>query len=321
MELHDQPVHLIRKLKPAQVEVTPKSLVLFRLGEVCNNDCPMCSNSGRPEAIIINKEALLTRVEMLWEKGFRRVVLTGGEPTIHPAFWDVVKALGQRGMAWDINTHGRGFADPEFAQRSKDEGLERAIVSLHSHIREKSMVIFGVKAAGHEETLKGIENLLGQGTWLMLNHVFTRQNLDDFPAFVAFCAERFGVDYILKVVFPSTLGKGGDWEGIRLRYQQVQPVLVKGLQVATEYGLKLVYESFPSCVLPNPHTKNIGRAGFGETHYLEDIAGDEVFAMENIEAALSVYPEKCGVCRLIERCPGISEDYVRRVGIQELTPQ
>ena len=107
----------MRKLRPSERAVNDRSISLFRLAEACNNDCPMCSNSGRPEAWFTAEEALLARVDFLARQGFRRVVLTGGEPTIHPAFWEVVEALRTRSMRWDINTHGRSFAAAGVAQR------------------------------------------------------------------------------------------------------------------------------------------------------------------------------------------------------------
>ena len=102
----------MRKLRPAERPVDDESISLYRLAEACNNDCPMCSNSGRPEAWFTKTEGLLERVAFLHGQGFRRVVLTGGEPTIHPGFWDVVAALGAHGMTWDVNTMGGPLLTP-----------------------------------------------------------------------------------------------------------------------------------------------------------------------------------------------------------------
>ena len=41
--------------------VTPHSAVLFRFGEQCNNDCPMCSNTGDPALFFHSTETLLQR--------------------------------------------------------------------------------------------------------------------------------------------------------------------------------------------------------------------------------------------------------------------
>ena len=136
-------LRLFQRRAAQEQAVTPYSLALFRLGEACNHRCPMCSNSGRPEAFFVQPDDLLRRADFLHELGFRRVVLTGGEPTIHPGLPALVARLRELGMSWDANTHGRRFADPEFAAWAVESGLHRAIVSLHSHELEASCVVSG----------------------------------------------------------------------------------------------------------------------------------------------------------------------------------
>ena len=313
-------VKLLRKLRPAERPVDARSISLFRLAEACNNDCPMCSNSGRPEAWFTKKEALIERVAFLHAQGFRRVVLTGGEPTIHPGFWEVVSALNAHEMTWDVNTHGRSFSDPAFTTRAVDEGLERAIVSLHSHDVATSCLIFGVKEAAHHESVLGIERLLKAGVWMMLNCVVTTHNAPHLTDYLRWCVKRFGTGYVMKLAFPSTTGKGGEWEGLSLRYTEVIDEVMAMREAAGELGIRLVFESFPSCVLRDPTNRNISRSGFGETHYLDDISGDQVYPIDHIEAALSAYPESCQRCRAIKTCPGVSEGYLMRFGASEFVP-
>src|ERR1043166_2085860 len=76
-----------KKGAPDDEPITPESAVLFRFGEQCNNDCPMCSNTGEASLFFHPTETLLRRAAFLHDRGFRRAVVTGGEPTIHPGFW------------------------------------------------------------------------------------------------------------------------------------------------------------------------------------------------------------------------------------------
>ncbi|MGM0577284.1 MAG: radical SAM protein [Myxococcota bacterium] len=311
---------LLRKLRPADKPVTSRSIALFRLGEMCHNKCPMCSNSGRPEAFFTPTEELVRRVGFLASQSMPRVVLTGGEPTIHPGFWDVVEALGERRIRWDINTHARPLSDPDFAARARRLGLGRAIVSLHSHEVEASTTISGMSERGHQETVDGLRNLLAEGVWVMVNCVLTTLNLDHLDDYLRWLAEHVGTGYVVKMVFPYTGGKGGDWEGIQLTYDQVRDRVRALPPLARELGLPLVFESFPNCVLGERKARNVSRSGFGETHYLDDVTGDRLYPIDHIEASLHVYPEACRSCSAIQRCGGISERYARRVGVHELTP-
>ncbi len=310
----------MRKRRPNRQPVTARSLALFRLGEVCNNNCPMCSNSGRPEGWYTDPDELLRRVEFLRDQGIKRVIVTGGEPTIHSGFWPVVERLVDAGIAWDINTHGRTFADLEFAERALAQGLERVIVSLHSHVSAVSCEISGFQPRHHDETLEGIDHLVEGGADVMVNCVFCQPNLGHLVEYLDFCIDRWGDEVKMKFAFPTTTGRGGEWEGIHLRYDDVRQPVAALRQRGLARGVEVIFESVPNCILGDVDARDLSRSGFGESHYLDDLSGDHLYPIRFIEAQLSTWAEFCRECAALERCPGVGEDYARRHGVSELTP-
>lgn len=313
-------LRLMRRRVPAELPITGSSLALFRLGEQCNNKCPMCSNSGRPEAFFQPTPELLRRADFLQSVGIRNVIVTGGEPTIHPGFWPVIERLREHGIQWDINTHGRTFSDVEFTERCVQAGLGRAIVSLHSHVESDSCIISGMNSRGHREVLAGIDQLLGTTVAVTVNCVLTQLMLGNLRHYIEFCMARWDVSYTIKLVFPSTAGKGGDWQHIQLRLRDFEADLQQAIEIAEFRGLKLAFESLPNCVVGDADIDNMGRGGFGETHYLDDITGDRLYPIRHIEAQFNVFPEICRGCAAIERCSGVAEAYLRRYGAAELRP-
>jgi len=313
-------VGLLVRRRREQVPVTPASIALFRLGEQCNNACPMCSNSGRPEAARVAQAELLRRVDFLREAGLRRVVLTGGEPTIHPGFWRVVNRLRHHGMLWDINTHGRSFAAAGVAERARRRGLQRAIVSLHSADVEISRLMSGCSVEAHEETLAGIDGLVEAGVQVMVNCVLSRVNHRLAMSLVEFCHQRWGQGIALKFAFPTTSGKGGGWEPIHLTYAEVTGDVVEAKQRAGALGIALHLEGFPPCVLGDATVENTSRSGFGESHYLDDVSGRDLYSIRFIEAEFSGYPEPCRECSALKRCPGVSRAYMEEHGVDAFTP-
>ncbi len=312
---------LFKKRTPEEAPITNQSAALFRFGEQCNNHCPMCSNTGAAGLFFHPTAELLKRAAFLREQGFRRVVVTGGEATIHPGFWTVMDQLAEYGMRWDTNTHGRTFARPGFAARAVATGLERAIVSLHSHHPKVSAEIFGSTEAAHFETVEGIEKLLQAGVEVMLNCVLTRLSLDHMEDYLRFGHQRFGREVTFKFVFPSTIGKGGQWSEIEtLRYADVRALVRALRKYANAENLKICFESFPNCVVQDRDAINLGRSAFGESHYLDDATGDRIYSMRHIEAELSAYGEACRQCSAVRRCPGIARAYAKRYGTDELTP-
>ncbi len=318
----ESPARLFKKQIPEHATVTASSTALFRFGEQCNYRCPMCSNTGDKSLFFRDTEELLRRADFLRGLGFRRVVATGGEATIHPGFWDVIERLSSFGMVWDINTHGRSFAQPGFTGRAVDNGLERAIVSVHSFDPATSAAIFGVVESDHHGTVAGVESLVGAGVGVMLNCVVSRLNLGQLSDYLRAGVERFGRTAVsFKFVFPSTIGKGGDWSEIAsLRYDDVRAPVLALEELAEGLGATVSYESFPSCILEDPNAKNFGRSTFGESHYLDDAGGDRVYAMRHIEAELSAYGEQCLDCTALRRCSGLALRYAQRYGVAELVP-
>ncbi|HAN30748.1 MAG TPA: hypothetical protein DCQ06_04055 [Myxococcales bacterium] len=311
---------LMRKRRRPQLPVTSRSMALFRLGETCNNHCPMCSNSGRPEAFLIKEKELFARVDRLVSWGFQRVILTGGEPTIHPSFLKVASALRAKNIAFDINTHGRSFAKKGLAETCVGFGLERAIVSLHSHKEQPSCAMSGFSARAHEDTLRGIDALIEAGVAVSINLVMSTHNLDHLTEFVHYCAERFGTETAIKLCFPYTGGKGGDWQAIQLRYTEVQQPLREAIARGQQLGVHILTESVPNCIHGDAESSDTSRSGFGETHYLEDVHGLEIFPMRYIEAQLKVWPHRCRQCPALSRCPGVQEAYAKAYGVEEFSP-
>jgi MoaA/NifB/PqqE/SkfB family radical SAM enzyme/SAM-dependent methyltransferase len=312
---------LFKKKVPDEEPITPYSAALFRFGEQCNNDCPMCSNTGEAGLFFHSTETLLGRAAFLHRCGFRRAVVTGGEPTIHPGFWTVVERLHADGFTWDINTHGRTFAKDGFVRRAVQHGLTRAIVSLHSHVPATSAALFGTRENAHHETVAGIDRLAEADVELTLNCVLTRLNLRELEDFLRTEHARLGARAAFKFVFPSTLGKGGPWAGIAtLRYDDVRETVQRLRSTALELGARVFFESFPNCILGDPGSVNLGRSSFGETHYLDDATGDRIYSMRHIEADLSAFAEVCRRCSALPHCPGVSRRYAKRYGTGELAP-
>lgn len=301
--------------------VGARSTSLFRFGEQCNYRCPMCSNTGDPSLFFHATEELLRRADFLREQGFRRVMVTGGEATIHPGFWTVVERLAACGMEWDINTHGRSFSKPGFAERAVATGLKRAIVSLHSFDPATSAAIFGVGERAHHETVAGVRRLVEAGVEVMLNCVLNRLNLAQMEDYLRRGRDELGGAVSFKVVFPSTIGKGGGWSPIAsLRYRDVRDTVRRLRALAAILGVSVCFESFPNCVLGDPDAVSMGRSSFGESHYLDDAGGDRVYTMRHIEAELSAYAEACRQCAALATCPGVARSYAKRYGVDELIP-
>src|SRR5262249_34719629 len=168
-------------------------------------------------------------------------------------------------------------ATPRSPRHAVAAGLKRAIVSLHSHHPPTSAAIFGAGEDAHHETVAGVERLLEARVDVMLNCVLTRLNLTQLEDYLESGHARFGHTVAYKFVFPSTIGKGGQWTEIAtLRYSDVRATAQRLRALASYLRVRIFFESFPNCILQIPDSLNLGRSAFGETHYLDDATGDRV---------------------------------------------
>ncbi|MCL2447444.1 MAG: radical SAM protein [Polyangiaceae bacterium] len=159
----------------------------------CNNGCTACPN--KDHWLDDDIAALRARLDAARAHG-TAIVLAGREPTLHPAFIELVaRARGDDGRPVAVVSNGRRFAYPGFARASVRAGLSAASIKL-----------FGVDAppadevarepGAHAQALAGLRSLhrAGIGT-LEVRAPLHRSNLDAYEWF-ADLAETAGVHRI-----------------------------------------------------------------------------------------------------------------------------
>ena len=112
------------------LHVSPPVLANLDLTNRCNLRCPICFANANVQGYVYEPTyeqvvEMLTRVRNLRPVFPPAVQFSGGEPTIHPRFLDILKAAASMGFSHlQIATNGIRIAkDPEFARRSREAGL------------------------------------------------------------------------------------------------------------------------------------------------------------------------------------------------------
>ncbi len=129
-------------------------------------------------------------------RGVEAVHFTGGEPTIHPRFIDLLDLCRQLGLRTSVGTIGTMLARREFAERAVPL-LDEALFSLHAPDSVLHDDLAG--RAGSFETVTGAIELareIDPAFRAAVNTVVTRKNLEQLPETVAFAAS-LGVGLII----------------------------------------------------------------------------------------------------------------------------
>ncbi|MDD5492776.1 MAG: radical SAM protein, partial [bacterium] len=123
------------------------NLPVFSITNDCNLDCPKCFTYNRPDKkyykSVPEVKKILGHIRKK-NKDLQLINLTGGEPTLHPKLFDIIKACRNAGIhRITMNTNGLELAkNNNLAGKLKRAGVQ-VVLSLDTLDPEKSILIHG----------------------------------------------------------------------------------------------------------------------------------------------------------------------------------
>jgi sulfatase maturation enzyme AslB (radical SAM superfamily) len=270
-----------------------------RLTRLCNNRCLFCLDAPAQNGKIEPDKVVQERLYEGRAKGASRLILSGGEPTIHPRFLDFVRMGRDLGYSWiQVITNGRMFRYRKFAETAVRNGLCEATVSAHGHTSELHDLLVGHKGA-FAEVVTGIVNLLSVGVVVSVDVVLNRLNLPHLKEILDFYY-RLGVrEFDLLHMVP--FGRGFD-ENRGILYPDDELLtqgVSKALKWASDRDVFVWTNRLPIRFLEN-HEKY-----FQDPHKIYDeVLGErevfrELFATQKEPSCLG---ERCQYCFLETFC-------------------
>jgi MoaA/NifB/PqqE/SkfB family radical SAM enzyme len=164
--------------------------LIFELTDLCNFSCVHCFRTEPGGANHRYLEmSVLDRVldEVAAYNALDVVALTGGEPTLHPEFADIVGRIADRGHQLTFVTNGQRFDHtldsirPHWgAIRSVAFSLDGGRAETHDAIRRRPGSFRAVVA--------GVNRCRSEGIQVQLNSVITRANADELEEIVSLAA-------------------------------------------------------------------------------------------------------------------------------------
>jgi MoaA/NifB/PqqE/SkfB family radical SAM enzyme len=298
-------------------EEEDRKVVDIKIGYQCNNDCLFCAQGGKREKCSFRKKETIEKELRDTRKTHSSVVFTGGEPTLHPYFLDLVGfAKGLNYESIQIQSNGRMFCYKDFCIKSIQRGASEFSPSLHGHKAE--LHDFLTSAPGSfKQTVQGIKNLKALGQRVITNSVVTSKNYKHLPE-LAELLISLGVDQyqFAFVHIVGTAGKNRKW--IVPKKSDVMPYIKKGIDLGKKAGRGVMTEAIPYCLMKGyedciaeriiPDAKVIERKLTVEsfTHYRQNYG--------------KAKGEKCGKCVYNNICEGPWREYPELFGWSEFKP-
>ncbi len=146
--------------RPAHDARPTGQTVSVRISGTCNNGCVFCPEAGEMDGSFVARTEVEKEISEGRVNGADFLNLVGGEPAIHPDFFHFIryaKSIGYKQVS--VVTNGRMFSYRTFCREAADAGLDRASVSLHSHISHIHDGVTRVKNS-FSQSVRGISNIL-----------------------------------------------------------------------------------------------------------------------------------------------------------------
>jgi len=150
-------------------ELAAPLYVAWQITNECNLACLHCieeSGPGKAFKDELGREEVLGVIDQLMEHEVPYLSFSGGEPMLHPHFFEMVERVTSRGSQLKVETNGH-YLTPESCARLKDLDVKAVQVSLDG----ATSATFGrMRVRGEfDKTVQGIRNLAAAGVAIEIN--------------------------------------------------------------------------------------------------------------------------------------------------------
>lgn len=176
--------------------ITSKNAYLA-VGYACNQRCRCCPLINKDQRkMIVSLEDIKKEAIIMKNLGVTDVTISGGEPTIHPNFFEIIEFFFNQGIAVHILSNGEKFAEKSFLEKFLQISQNQEIsvtTTFHSHVAEEHEYQNQSKGS-FERSLLGVRELDKNNINISVKHCITRNNYIHLPQFLDFVLDKFSAN-------------------------------------------------------------------------------------------------------------------------------
>ncbi len=269
----------------------------------CNHFCGFCSNPTTPYTH--NFDSMRVLVDDFVRRGYFGVILTGGEPTLHPELPDIARYATDQGLHVRMITNGWRLADRKFAKALGEAGLRLVHVSVYSIKPDVE-----ARLRGLPDTLgrayAAVDNANEFGIEVNINCVINKLNADHLDLNI-----RHWIKYhphirhfVWNNLDPSMGRAEVNQDQFTPRLADFELSLYRALRMLHKTGRTFRVEKVPLCYMTDfawasTETRKIVKGEERIVHFLDAKQTVRQTDWEHI------YSDSCEVCSLREICGGL----------------
>jgi len=182
--------------------------VVFELLASCNLHCSHCfyrSSSKFNSPDFLPKEEIFKIIIKMVKNGISKLILTGGEPTLHPDFIEISNYAMLNIPKVTICTNGVIQSD-ELEDEVIKQNFSTYTISLDSHIKEVHDKFRG-KEGAFDRAVSFIKKLSLNKKNVSIHITIHPENIDHIEETIEFC-KRFSRDIVVSSIYHNKLSGG-----------------------------------------------------------------------------------------------------------------
>jgi pyruvate-formate lyase-activating enzyme len=225
---------------PEREQVASQPRHWVRIARACNNRCAFCLDSNVQDGSMLSREEVERDLRDGLKRGAKRLILSGGEASIHPDFLHFVRRGRELGYEHvQTITNGRMFAYARFTAAAVAAGLDEVTFSLHGHTADLHDSLTGVSGS-FDQSVAGIRRAVDTGRLIVSGDVvINRRNVqhlrDVMDLFVGLGVRELD----LLMVVPFGRAAPGPDADMLFDPEAALVALRRGLELARDPGLHI----------------------------------------------------------------------------------
>jgi len=269
----------------------------------CNHFCGFCSNPTTP--YVHTFETMKVLVDDLKARGYFGVILTGGEPSLHPELPRIARYAADEGLHVRMITNGWRLADESFAREMAEAGLKLVHVSVYSIRPDVEAHLRGLPDT-LPKAFAAVDNAHKYGIEVNINCVINKLNADHLDENIRYWIERhpFIRHFVWNNLDPSMGRAEVNQAEYTPRLADFEVSLHRALRLLHASGRTFRVEKVPLCYMTefawaSTETRKIVKGEERIVHFLDAKQTVRQTSWEHI------YTGACESCTLRTICGGL----------------
>ena len=299
----------------------------LHLTYTCPERCVFCSEEHRMQEFRqfpVTWGRVVTILRMHAERGVENVHFTGGEPTIHPRFLDILRVSKKLRMRTSIGTIGTMLAKDSFAQEVLPF-LDEALFSIHGASSDIHDMCTR-RTGSFIKSMQAIDNCTkyGQNFGLYVNTVVTNLNVHNIPETVEMVDGLGAQLMVISNTTPEGLGFD-NYKELAVSLEKLQDMVEQILEKKPKMVVR--FFGFPMCILSTAATWS------NDIHWSPRVTVEwsstklETEKIVSFDGVYSWKPDRkrvhvptCTTCSRKEICMGVFDKYTELWDTTALVP-